>query len=67
MIQREAQDEQRASGLRGSIWWLEKQGDGERYDVLLGAEPSCDCKGFLRWNRCKHADGLAALKRAGRV
>ena len=40
---------------------------GEVYHVLLGESPSCECKGFLRWGRCKHADGLAALKRAGRL
>jgi hypothetical protein len=39
------------------------------YHVLLAADGkhSCECKGFLRWGRCKHADGLAALKRAGRL
>ena len=42
---------------------------GEVYHVLLsdGGTHSCECKGFLRWGRCKHADGLAALKRAGRL
>jgi hypothetical protein len=41
----------------------------EVYHVLLSDEGthSCECKGFLRWGRCKHADGLAALKRAGRL
>ena len=55
----------------GEAFRLEKfppQG-GEVYHVLLSADGkhSCECKGFLRWGRCKHADGLAALKRAGRL
>ena len=55
----------------GEAFRLEKfppQG-GEVYHVLLndGGAHSCECKGFLRWGRCKHADGLAALKRAGRL
>ena len=55
----------------GEAFRLEKfppQG-GEVYHVLLNADGtrSCECKGFLRWGRCKHADGLAALKRAGRL
>jgi hypothetical protein len=40
------------------------------YDVLLaegGGAPSCECKGFFRWGRCKHADGLLALLQAGRL
>jgi hypothetical protein len=40
------------------------------YDVLLadeGGVHSCECRGFLRWGRCKHADGLLALRRAGRL
>jgi hypothetical protein len=28
---------------------------------------SCECKGFLKWGHCKHADGLAALIAAGRL
>ncbi len=41
----------------------------ETYHVHLATDgrPTCECKGFLRWGRCKHADGLAALKRAGRL
>ena len=55
----------------GEAFRLEKfppQG-GEVYHVLLGdgGKHSCECKGFLRWGKCKHADGLAALKRAGRL
>jgi hypothetical protein len=32
-----------------------------------GERRSCDCKGFARWNHCKHSDGLAALVAAGRL
>jgi hypothetical protein len=34
------------------------------YHVFLhhnGRDRACDCLGFTRWGRCKHADGLAAL------
>jgi hypothetical protein len=38
------------------------------YHVNLdGAQRTCDCKGFGRWSRCKHSDGLAALVAAGRL
>jgi len=34
-----------------------------RYDVHLdGARSSCTCRGFCRWRRCKHVDGLADLR-----
>ncbi len=32
-----------------------------------GAKRSCECKGYLKWGRCKHADGLAALIAAGKL
>ena len=31
------------------------------------AGDSCTCLGFIRWRRCKHRDGLAALMAAGRL
>jgi hypothetical protein len=42
---------------------LAEDGRNEVYHVLLGADggASCDCKGFLRWDHCKHAEGLLAL------
>jgi hypothetical protein len=47
---------------------VEKIGTDDRYAVNLdGDRPSCECKGFCRWQRCKHADGLAALVAAGRL
>jgi hypothetical protein len=37
--------------------------DAAEYDVLLDGERStCECKGFLRWHRCKHVDGLTTLR-----
>src|SRR5690349_21416339 len=44
---------------------LEKIGldfDVSTYHVNLdGDKKACECKGFLKWGHCKHADGLAAL------
>ena len=54
----------------GSGFLLEKVGDAEgaAYHVHLSGEgPSCECRGFLRWDRCKHADGLAALQQHGKL
>jgi hypothetical protein len=33
------------------------------YHFLLAADGkhSCECKGFLRWDRCRHVSGLLAL------
>jgi hypothetical protein len=41
--------------------------DGKYAVNIDGAKHSCDCKGFARWSRCKHADGIAALIAAGRL
>lgn len=48
---------------------VEKIGvEGDAYHVNLDGETrTCECKGFCRWHRCKHADGLAALVAAGRL
>jgi hypothetical protein len=32
-----------------------------------GDKRSCECKGHLRWHKCKHADGIAALIAAGKL
>jgi hypothetical protein len=38
--------------------------DTARYNVCLdGERSSCECPGFLRWGKCKHVSGLAALRR----
>ena len=42
--------------------------DGSAYHVNLdGEKKACECKGYLKWGHCKHADGLAALIAAGRL
>ena len=54
----------------GTAFRLEKFGGfgGEVYNVNLDGEgSSCECKGFLRWNHCKHAEGLRALRQAGQL
>lgn len=43
-------------------------GPGEVYDVLLdGQFSSCECKGFMRWNHCKHVEALVALTACGKL
>jgi hypothetical protein len=53
----------------GAGFLVEKVGAPESsYHVnLSGAQSSCECKGFLRWGRCRHVEGLAALHAAGRL
>jgi hypothetical protein len=47
---------------------LAKIAGEELYHVHFDIEESsCDCEGHLRWGRCKHADGLAALIAAGQL
>jgi hypothetical protein len=49
---------------------LDAWGDSAPYDVHLSNEGhacSCECKGWLRWSRCKHVHGLAALRLAGKL
>ncbi len=42
--------------------------DESVYHVNIdGDKRTCECEGFLRWNHCKHSDGLAALIAAGRL
>ena len=43
---------------------------GEVYHVLFDSRDDyrhCDCVGCEKWSHCKHADGLAALCKAGKV
>lgn len=43
---------------------------GTVYHVALDPtanKHSCKCKGFLRWNHCKHVEGLLAMAAAGRL
>jgi hypothetical protein len=53
----------------GRAFRLTKQEeDGESYDVMLSGEhSSCECKGWLRWKRCKHRDSLQALRQRGLI
>jgi hypothetical protein len=54
----------------GTAFRLVKVGGEEEstYDVLLdGDGGQCGCKGFSRWNHCKHHDGLKALRKAGKL
>jgi hypothetical protein len=56
----------------GTAFLVEKRDysaeEEHRYHVNLnGDHSSCECKGFLRWNHCRHIEGLAALCVAGRL
>jgi hypothetical protein len=48
-------------------WRMKKRGGSTSdvpvfYDVILTVDKGaqCDCKGFLRWGKCKHVDSLFA-------
>jgi hypothetical protein len=45
---------------------------GETYHVCIdtdgrGGADSCECKGYLRWGKCKHTAALRALIAAGKL
>src|SRR5579884_1269028 len=43
-------------------------GEAGEYEVLLdGQFSSCECKGFLRHNHCRHVESLTALQNAGKL
>jgi hypothetical protein len=50
---------------------IDLMADGGAYHVNVGGGHHnghlCTCKGFERWGRCKHSDGLAALVNAGKL
>lgn len=53
-------------------WRLEKIVDGstsECYDVIVTQHygVQCDCKGYYRWNLCKHVSAVVKLMAAGRL
>jgi hypothetical protein len=63
-----------ASEIGGAGYRLGKadNGDGsmEEYDVLLDHDHgfhTCECKGFLRHQHCKHVESLVALTNAGKL
>jgi hypothetical protein len=42
-------------------------GEGDYHVNIDGEKRTCGCKGFLKHNHCKHADGIAALIAAGQL
>jgi hypothetical protein len=34
---------------------------------IVGQRSQGECKGFARWNRCKHVEGLQALQKRGLI
>lgn len=59
------------AGDYGTAFHLTKGASGEEenevYDVCLGQQATCDCKGFSRWHHCKHIESLTALLKAGYI
>lgn len=48
--------------------WQRRGDEPDIYHVLLaGDQSTCECQGFLRWNHCKHVEGLAALVARGKL
>ena len=43
--------------------------DEPTYHVHLADDGTfrCECKGFCRWNHCKHGEALLALRKAGQL
>lgn len=47
-----------------------EEGEPAEYAVnidLQHGHHSCECKGFMRWNHCKHVESLLALVNAGKI
>ncbi|MGL6096779.1 MAG: SWIM zinc finger family protein, partial [Fimbriiglobus sp.] len=53
--------------IGGRGFAVHRLGLGTLYHVRVGspADCSCECLGFLRWDRCKHVLGLRELIRRG--
>ena len=53
--------------IGGRGFAVHRLGQGSLYHVRVGTpeDMACECLGFLRWGRCKHTAGLAALTRRG--
>jgi hypothetical protein len=50
----------------GRAFEVRKVDADEPYHVLLAsADCSCECKGFLKWDHCRHIEGLKALLAKG--
>lgn len=55
--------------IGGRGFAVHRLGIGNLYHVRVGkpADCSCECLGFLRWDRCRHVLGLRALMKQGLV
>lgn len=52
----------------GFAFEVAKHGGDTPYHVCINAMHStCECKGFVRWGKCRHVDGLTALTKAGKI
>ena len=53
--------------IGGRGFAVHRLGQGNLYHVRVSGsdDSSCECMGFLRWGRCKHVAGLAALMGGG--
>jgi hypothetical protein len=52
----------------GQAFEVAKFGTEDRYHVNIdGEQKTCSCKGHTHHGHCKHADGLAALVKAGKL
>lgn len=56
---------------RGTCYRLAKLVDGHvenTYRVVCdGRRSSCQCKGWLRWRKCRHVSGLAKMEAEGKL
>ena len=56
------------SEVGGRAFQVTRQDTGETYAVLLnGNESSCECRGWLRHQHCKHVDALQTLVNRGKL
>jgi hypothetical protein len=55
--------------IGGRGFAVHRLGRGNLYHVRVNQpdDSSCECMGFLRWGRCKHVAGLAALIERGQL
>jgi hypothetical protein len=55
--------------IGGRGFAMHRLGQGELYHVRVGTpeNTSCECMGFLRWDRCKHVASLRALIQKGEL
>jgi len=55
--------------IGGRGFAVHRLGQGELYHIRVGApgDASCECMGFLRWDKCKHVSSLLALIKKGEL